>query len=149
MPLAEREVYDLPSFPIVRLPRGSGTMAGMKKLIYFAIGIVCVLLLIGLMIVIGSGLFVRQVANRIVVNPQSATAAMDKAIEITLADGSREQKIQTMVALQKLGLGGMKYVPMLRKASRDRDPEVSRTATETILLIDPAASDDGDVEASP
>lgn len=74
-------------------------------------------------------LLVKQVASRIVIDPEAFGKAIQEWMVVTLKEGPREQKLELIAALGTTGPGeAAAYVPLLSIAAEDKDPGVREAA---------------------
>jgi hypothetical protein len=77
-------------------------------------------------------LLVKQVASRIVIDPEAFGQVIREGIVVSLRDGPREQKLELIEALGTAGPGeAAAYVPLLSIAAEDKDPGVREAAKAT------------------
>lgn len=65
--------------------------------------------------------------------------AVRQSVEVTLRDGSRQQRLELLADLRDAGPDAKLFVPVLLNSADDPDPEVRRAATEALRQIDPGA----------
>jgi HEAT repeat protein len=102
-------------------------------------------MLSAIVLLIASALLIAlawRVLSHITINPQAISAAASDAVLITLAKGTSEQKLQTILALEKLGADAQPFVPALLTAAKESDPQIRSTAIHALLMIDPRAAKD-------
>ncbi len=102
-------------------------------------------MLSAIVLLIASALLIAlawRVLSHITINPQAISAVASDAVLITLAKGTSEQKLQTILALEKLGADAQPFVPALVTAAKDIDPQVRSAALHALLMIDPRAPED-------
>jgi predicted negative regulator of RcsB-dependent stress response len=106
--------------------------------IAFAGTAVLFLLLVGLVGVVG-----WRVVECIRINVDDADVqkAVRYAVVHTLEEGEREQKLQMIDELAKLGPDATMFVADLLAAANGDDPQVRDAAIDAVRVIDPAALD--------
>jgi hypothetical protein len=72
---------------------------------------------------------VKQVASRIVIDPEAFGEAIREGIVMTLRDGPRDQKLEMIAALGTASpVDAAAYIPLLSIAAEDKDPGVREAA---------------------
>ena len=73
--------------------------------------------------------------------PATVQKAVRYMVVATLKDGEREQKLQTIDELAKIGPDAKPFVTGLMEAASDDDAEVRGAAINALRVIDPSALD--------
>jgi hypothetical protein len=114
-----------------------GSLRASFRLIHTVI-IMTFLLLVAL--AVAGTAYVRQAVHHIDIDPIALSDTMRDAVILTIREGSREQKLETIASLETVGAtDAAPFVPALKDATKDPDPQVRQAAKSALDRIVPKA----------
>ena len=88
--------------------------------------------LVGAMLLV---LLALRIASRLSITPQELSSTVSEAVIVTLRNGTDDQKLQTIRALETLGANAKPFSAALVAAAKASNPEVCSAAQHALKMI--------------